>query len=375
LGTGTSKFDLTLMLSENGDNLEGLFEYSTDLFAPATIRRMCGHYATLLQALVRDPEQSIDELPMLTQAERTQLLVEWNSTSMEYPRDICLHELLEKRAQRSPDRTALVYENQSISYGELNARANQLAHHLQTFGVGPDVLVGILVERSLDMVIGVLGILKAGGAYVPLDPGFPQNRLNYMIEDSGMRVLLTHRDLVKEFSSLPPIVVRMDSDWNEIARNSTESSELPHLAQDNLAYVLYTSGSTGKPKGVAIPHSAIVNFLVSMQSAPGCSETDTLLAVTTLSFDIAALELYLPLLSGGAVVIASSADTHDPRRLIERIRQSDCTIMQATPATYRALVQAEWTGNRDLKRLCGGEPLAPDLTTELLPLCAELWNM
>ena len=375
LGTGTSKFDLTLMLSENGDNLEGLFEYSTDLFAPATIRRMCGHYATLLQALVRDPEQSIDELPMLTQAERTQLLVEWNSTSMEYPRDLCLHELLEKRAQRSPDRTALVYENQSISYGELNARANQLAHHLQTFGVGPDVLVGILVERSLDMVIGVLGILKAGGAYVPLDPGFPQNRLNYMIEDSGMRVLLTHRDLVKEFSSLPPIVVRMDSDWNEIARNSTESSELPHLAQDNLAYVLYTSGSTGKPKGVAIPHSAIVNFLVSMQSAPGCSETDTLLAVTTLSFDIAALELYLPLLSGGAVVVASSADTHDPRRLIERIRQSDCTIMQATPATYRALVQAEWTGNRDLKLLCGGEPLAPDLTTELLPLCAELWNM
>lgn len=375
LETGTSKFDLTLMLSESGDGLEGLFEYSTDLFTAGTIRRMCDHYATLLQALVQDPDRSIAEQPMLTGAERQQLLVEWNDTAMEYPRDLCLHQLLEQQAERTPDEVALVFEQQSVTYGELNRRANQLAHHLRGLGVGHDVLVGLLVERSLEMVVGVLGILKAGGAYVPLDPTFPQNRLAYMVEDSKMNVLLTHRGLEQGLSILPPIVVRLDSDSNEIARNSTASEGLLRMREERLAYVLYTSGSTGKPKGVAISHSAIVNFLVSMVQAPGFSESDTLLAVTTLSFDIAGLELYLPLLTGGKVVIASAADSHDPLLLMERIRQSKCTVLQATPATFRALVQAGWSGASNLKLLCGGEPLLPDLASDLIPRCAELWNM
>ncbi len=375
LETGTSKFDLTLMLSENGNSLDGLIEYSTDLFVADTIKRMCDHYATLLQALVRNPNQSIATMPMLTEAERQQLLVAWNDTAADYPKDLCLHQLLEQQAERAPDQVALVFEQKSLTYGELNRRANQLAHHLRERGVGPDVLVGLLVERSLEMVVGILGILKAGGAYVPLDPAFPQNRLAYMVENSKMNVLLTHCRLDKSVSNLPPVVVHLDSDWSEIAQNSTASKGLPHIGADCLAYVLYTSGSTGKPKGVAIPHSAIVNFLVSMQHTPGFSKTDTLLAVTTLSFDIAGLELHLPLLTGGKVVIASTADSHDPQRLMERIQQSGCTVLQATPATFRVLLQANWNGAAHLKLLCGGEPLLPDLAGYLLERCAELWNM
>jgi amino acid adenylation domain-containing protein/FkbM family methyltransferase len=376
LATGTSKFDLTLMLSENGGGLEGLIEYSTDLFHAQTIQRMCSHFCTLIETLVREPEKPIALSPLLTENERRQLLVEWNHTQAAYPKDRCLHQLLAWQAERTPQRVAAVFGKESLSYGELDRRANQLARHLRGLGVGPGVLVGLLVERSLDMMIALLGILKAGGAYVPLDPAFPQSRLAYMVEDSGMLVLVTHRGLEKQLPSLPPAVVRLDAERARIAqRSDSEPEQDPDLGPGDMAYLLYTSGSTGKPKGVAIPHSAIVNFLVSMQRMPGFSATDTLLAVTTLSFDIAGLELYLPLLAGGRVVIASSEESHDPRRLISRLEQTQCTVLQATPATLRALVQEGWKGARGLKVLCGGEPLLPDLAADLVDRCAALWNM
>ncbi len=376
LQTGTSKFDLTLFISETEHGLEGLIEYSTDLFEPSTIRRMCQHYGTLLEAIAQDPDRGVSGLPVFTEAERQQLLVDWNRTRVVFPgKDLCLHQLLEQQASRTPDQVALVFEREKLTYRELDRRANQLARHLRALGVGPDVLVGLSLERSLEMVVAILGVLKAGGAYVPLDPSFPQNRLAYMVEDSQMSVLLTHRGLEKKLPVRPSAIVQLDSDWSEIARQSSTPPDLGKVGPHNLAYVLYTSGSTGKPKGVEIPHSAIVNFLFSMQQEPGFAAGDTVLAVTTLSFDIAGLEIYLPLMSGGKVVIASREDTQDPARLMQRIEESECTVMQATPATWRALINAGWKGSARLKVLCGGEALLPDLAKELLARSAELWNM
>jgi amino acid adenylation domain-containing protein len=376
LETGTSKFDLSLLLSETEHGLDGLIEYSTDLFDAETIRRLCGHYGTLLGAIARDPDQCVATLPLLTDGERRQLLVEWNDTAVNFPeRTRAVHQLIEAVAERAPDHVAIVFERQRLTYGELNRRATQLAHHLSRLDVGPGTLVGLLVERSPEMVVALLGILKAGGAYVPLDPSFPPERLAGMVEDSRMRVLVTHRELDRTVPRCPPVIVRLDRDWDEIARRGVEPRGAPDLQPGQLAYVLYTSGSTGKPKGVEISHSALVNFLCSMQRTPGFTASDTLLAVTTLSFDIAGLEVYLPLVSGGKVVIAGHDEVVDPDRLMERMRDSGCTVMQATPTTWRALVNAGWSGSPGLRVLCGGEALPPDLAQALLARSAELWNM
>jgi myxalamid-type polyketide synthase MxaB len=376
LTTGTSKFDLTLAVSETEAGLRGLVEYRTDLFEVDTIRRLCGHYETLLEAVSRDPAQIVSALPILPHAERQQLLVDWNNTAVAHPEnDLCLHQMIAEQARQNPDQVALIFEQQQLTYGELDRRANQLARHLQTLGVEPEALVGLYVERSLEMVVGLLGILKSGGAYVPLDPSFPEARLAYMIADSGMRVLVTNRQLDQRLPVRPASILHLDADWEAIARQKTTGPELPARQPENLAYVLYTSGSTGKPKGVAIPHVAVANLLRSMQREPGFTARDRLLAVTTLSFDIAGLELYLPLVSGGTTVIASREDNYDPARLMQRIRQSQCTVMQATPATWRALLDAGWEGSTTLKLLCGGEALPSDLAQALLPRCAQLWNM
>jgi surfactin family lipopeptide synthetase A len=376
IDSGTSKFDLTLYVTEEPEGLTFIYEYNTDLFNGNRIERMLGHLQILLEGMVANPDQHLSELPLLTPEEVQQLLVAWNNTAVEQPaKNLCLHQMIAKQAWQNPDQVALIFEEQRLSYRELNQRGNQLAHQLRSLGVGPDVLVGLCVERSVEMVVGLLGILKAGGAYVPLDPAFPQARLAYMIADSGMRVLVTHRELDQKLPALPPSILHLDADWDTIERQDTTDAGLPLAQPENLAYVLYTSGSTGKPKGVAVPHAALVNFLRSMQREPGFSANDRLLAVTTLSFDIAGLELYLPLVSGGTTVIASREDNYDPARLIERIHQAQCTVMQATPATWRALLEAGWEGSKNLKLLCGGEALPGDLAQALLPRCAQLWNM
>lgn len=384
LQTGTSKFDLTLIISETESGLEGLLEYSTDLFEAETIRRTSRHFATILEEVAHNPDQSVSALQVLSAPELQQLSVEWNDTAVDFPdKNSSLHSLIERQAAMTPQNVALVFDQQKLTFGELDRRANQLARHLKELGVGPDVLVGLCVERSLEMVIAMQAVLKAGGAYVPLDPSFPQNRLTYMVENSKMSVLLTHRHLDDRLLLRPSVVVHLDSDWSEIAKQSTQPLESPDFAPQNLAYVLYTSGSTGRPKGVAIPHSAIANFLLSMQREPGFTADDTLLAVTTLSFDIAGLELFLPLITGGKIVIASREETQDPAQLMRRMEQSACTVMQATPATWRALINAGWRGSWSgtasgtprLKILCGGEAILPDLAKQLLARCGELWNM
>ncbi|NEQ79118.1 MAG: amino acid adenylation domain-containing protein, partial [Moorea sp. SIO2I5] len=366
-----AKFDLTLSISETSQGLVGEWEYNTDLFEGSTIERMAAHFQNLLSAIVENPQLSVAELPLLSEAQRHQLLVEWNQTQADYPKDICIHQLFEAQVEKTPDAVAVVFEEQQLTYRELNQRANQLAHYLKKLGVKPEVLVGICVERSLEMVVGLLGIFKAGGAYVPIDPTYPQERLALILSDSQTSLLLTQQHLQENLPPHTAHVLCLDTDWETIS-----SENLPNTAtSENLAYLIYTSGSTGKPKGVQIPHRAVVNFLQSMGREPGLRASDTLFAVTSISFDIAALELYLPLITGARLELASREVATDPKQLTEQLKASGATVMQATPATWRMLLAANWQGHPNLKILCGGEALPQDLAEELLNKGATLWNL
>jgi amino acid adenylation domain-containing protein len=371
IDSGVSKLDLTLEVKETEDGLTCRFEYNTDLFESATIERMAIGFRVVLEALVENPEQRIWGFFLLNEAERDQILRS-NQTESAFPRGTCVHELIEEQAILSPQAIAVSFGELSLTYGELNARSNQLAHYLRSRGVRPETLVGVLLERSLDMVVGLLGILKAGGAYVPLDPSYPRDRISFMIEDSRMPLVLTHREEVPELTASGVEFIRLDSDG--IAKESVDNPSRV-ATPDDLAYVIYTSGSTGKPKGVQIPHCAVVNFLTSMRREPGMAAEDVLLAVTTLSFDIAGLELYLPLTVGARIVIASREATIDATKLGRLLLSSGATVMQATPATWRMLIEAGWEGDRRLKILCGGEALPRDLADKLLTRSASLWNL
>ena len=372
--SNTAKFDLTLSLIETERGLTGRLEYNTDLFDEATIVRMSKHFQTLLEGIVADPQQRLSDLPVLTEAERYRMLVEWNNTWADYPQDNCIHQLFEAQVERTPNALAVTFESQQMTYRELDTRANQLAHYLQSLGIKPEALVGICVERSLDMIMGLLGILKAGGAYVPLDPSYPKKRLAFMLEDAGISVLLTQEQLVAEFSDYEVKTTCLDSDWADISR---EARDIPvsKVTAENLAYVIYTSGSTGRPKGVQIEHRSLLNFLHSMRQRPGLTDEDVLLSVTTLSFDIAALELFLPLIVGARLVIASRAVATDGRQLSEQLVANEVTVMQATPATWRLLVEAGWRGSEKLRILCGGEALPRELANQLRERGACLWNL
>src|SRR4051812_32461077 len=297
----------------------------------------------------------------------------WNGTEADYPRDRCIHQLLEEQARRTPQAIAVQFEGQALTYAELHARANQLARNLQKRGVKPEILVGLCVERSLEMVVAVLAILKAGGAYVPLDPAYPSDRIKYVLDDARVRVLITQNSLLKFLPQVAADTICVDS-WKSFNNEDTSPLESA-VAPENLAYVIYTSGSTGKPKGVQLEHRSVVNFLCSMQREPGLTEADALLAVTTLSFDIAGLEIYLPLLTGARLIVASRAATYDGALLQALLAKSKATVMQATPATWRLLFESGWTGDRNLKVLVGGEALSPDLARELASRCGAVWNM
>ena len=371
----TAKFDLSLYMWDRKGGLEARLEYNTDLFDAARVSRMLGHFETLLQGIVTNPDQRISDLPILTETERHQLLVEWNNTQRDYPKDKCIHELFEAQAERCPHAVAVVFENQQLTYGELNIKANQLASHLRELGVGPQTLVGLCVERSLEMIIGLLAILKAGGAYVPLDPAYPKERLAFMLQDAQVQIVLTQQQLLSELPTDHGVqLLSLDTDWVQVAEQADTNLD-NRASPEDLAYVIYTSGSTGKPKGVQISHSAVVNFLSSMQCEPGLAANDILLAVTTLSFDIAGLELYLPLAVGARVVIVSREVASDGIQLIKTLDDSGATIMQATPATWRMLLETGWQGSNHLKILCGGEALSSELAGQLLSRFCSLWNM
>ncbi len=373
LAQEAGQFDLALDIAEYDNLLRGVISYNRDLFEEATIARMAKHYQQLVQALLAHPDMSVDALPMLAPAELA-ARAEWNATASSYPADLCLHDLVAAQAARTPDAVALRYGEQSLSYAALEQRANTLAHHLRSLGVARGALVGVYMERSLDMLVALLAVLKAGGAYVPLDPGFPASRIAMMLEDSALRLVLTQNALVDALPSTPAQRLCIDGDW---AQNAADAhSPLPDPAQpEDLAYVIFTSGSTGRPKGVQIPHRAVVNFLVSMSRTPGMDARDVLAAVTTLSFDIAVLELFLPLVTGAQCTILSRETAANGALLVDALAASGATVMQATPVTWRMLLAAGWRAPAGFRALCGGEALPPSLAQDLLDAGAELWNM
>jgi amino acid adenylation domain-containing protein len=382
IDTQSSKFDLTLALVEQEQKLIGSFEYNTDLFNRETIERMANHFQSLLESIITTPDQWISTLPLLPEAERRQLVTVWNDTATDVT-DCCIHELFEAQVQRTPEAIAFEFRGDELTYRELNCRANQVAHYLQTAVNAPEKLVGICMEPSVEMLVGLLGILKAGGAYVPLDPYYPYERLQFMVEDSRVPVVLSQASLVRGnellgISSLTrrsnPKIICLDSEWNVIAQQSGES--LHNLnSSTNLAYVIYTSGSTGQPKGVQVAHQSLVNCLNSIAQKVGFRDKDVFYGVTTISFDIAALELYLPLLIGARVVLASREEVLDGKELAQRIRSSGVTVMQATPSTWRLLLDAGWRGREEFKILCGGEILSRRLADQLLDGGTEVWNL
>jgi amino acid adenylation domain-containing protein len=305
-------------------------------------------------------------------AERHPLPVEWNVTETETLTDKCLHHLFEEQVERSPDNIATIFGDKQLTYRELNQRANQLAHHLQTLGVGPEVLVGICVERSLDMVVGLLGILKAGGAYLPLDPNYPQERLAMMLTEAQPLILLSQSHLLDRLPNTSAKIITLDKAG---AIDGPLSNPTSIGKPENLAYVIYTSGSTGRPKGVQIIHQALTNLLTSMQQRPGLASQDILVAVTTLAFDIAALEIYLPLIVGARLVIAPQDTVADGSRLKSLMHDSKATVMQATPTTWRLLLLSGWQNETRIKIFCGGEVLPNPLAKQLLALSDSVWNL
>ncbi len=285
-----------------------------------------------------------------------------------------IHQLVERQVLATPNAIAVTFQERQLTYQELNQKANQVAHYLQACGVQPETLVGICIERSLEMLIAMLAVLKAGGAYVPLDPSYPTDRLAFMLEDSALPILLTEQ---AQLDKLPPTTVRqivLENDLAEIEQHS-QDNVASGVTAENIAYTIYTSGSTGKPKGVQVLHGGVVNFLNSMAQAPGLTAADTLLAVTTISFDIAVLELFLPLIVGARIELISREIAADGNRLAQAITESGTTFMQATPATWRLLLATNWQGNPQMKILCGGEAMTRSLADRLLEQCASLWNM
>ncbi|HYU00407.1 MAG TPA: amino acid adenylation domain-containing protein [Gemmatimonadales bacterium] len=373
LDRGAAQFDLTLIVTESEDGLEGAFEYNTDLFEASTIERLGGAYQLLLADAIAHPEQRISRLSVMTEVERHYLVSRLNETRADYPRDACVHELFEAQVAQTPDAVAVIAADGTLTYRELDRRAGALALDLRDLGVGPDVRVGVCLERSVDLVPALLAVQKAGGAYVPIDPATPQERALFMLRDAGARVLLTDGPWDPGMSD--GVVVHRVGKANGGGPRRLAQVAYPGVTSEHLAYVIYTSGSTGEPKGVCIRHRALVNLLWSMRRLLGPKAGDRLLAVTSVSFDIAALELYLPLIAGATVVLASRNMTVNSRKLQDAIAEHGVNLMQATPATWRMMLQGGWLGAPALMALCGGEPLSPELADQLLRRVGSLWNL
>jgi amino acid adenylation domain-containing protein len=368
-----ARFDLSLELVEHEGELMALYEYSSDLFDRDTIARMHAHFEELLRAIVRRPEARIEDLPLLS-GEDERLLGAWNETSAEHDRTRCLHQLVEAQARATPGAIAAASGGETLTYGALEERANRLAHALTRRGVTPGSLVGVCLDRTVDVPVVLAAVLKAGAAYVPLDPAHPADRIRYTLEDAGVACTVTLGRLAGLFAASRVPLVPIDELGAELATMPAGPPPIVVRPEDR-AYVIYTSGSTGRPKGVEVEHRNVVSFLEAMRREPGLHREDRILAVTTLSFDIAGLELWLPLSSGACVTIASRADVIDGERLIAMLAEERITVLQATPATFRLLLEAGWSGKPDLRVLVGGEALPRDLAALLVARVKELWNV
>ncbi|WP_058533816.1 non-ribosomal peptide synthetase [Legionella saoudiensis] len=361
-----AKFDLTLELAETADGtIAGNLEYASELFKPETIKRMIGHYKQILLHLVHLNEP-VNQLNLLTRKEYHSMLIHWNQTQRVYPRYKSIAAMFEEQAKRVPEHVAVLFEGKSLTYKELNERSNQLAHHLKSLNVKPEVMVGLSMDRGIELVISFLAILKVGGAYVPLDPTYPAERLGFMLEDTQASVLLTQDIYQKNFAGYKGRLICLD---HEIISKHLAQLPTTNLSSENspqqLMYVIYTSGSTGKPKGVMVEQQGMVNFITYMQEWLQISETDHWLSATSIGFDIAGLELYLPLLQGAKVQLVSEATAKDGITLAKLLSEEAISVFQATPSRWRLLLEGGWQPDCNLKRICGGEALTAELQNKL----------
>ena len=370
-----AKFDLALFAVEQPDGLLASFEYATDLFDASTVNRMLGHFETLLSQAVAAPQARLSELDLLTERERQEILVAWNDTAVAQPEG-CLHELIATQAELTPDAVAVQCGTAAVTYRELEERANQLAQELVSRGIGCDSLVGICIDRSVELVLAMLAVLKTGGAYVPIDPTYPAERRDFILADAGVAAVLTQESLREDVASgCDATIICLDGDrlGHPGAGGPTGA---PPIAHDpgQLAYVIYTSGSTGKPKGVEIRHRGVVNLVAHMRRELSVGADDVVLNLTTFAFDLSVPDFYLPLTSGARLVIVPRESVLDVERLAGELAQTGATVVQATPTTWQMLVDSGWAGLPGLRLVCGGEAVQRTLADALLGRCAELWH-
>ncbi|HEU4532652.1 MAG TPA: amino acid adenylation domain-containing protein, partial [Polyangiaceae bacterium] len=384
------RVSLALDVERAGGAAAAAFVFEPGAFGADTIARFRARFLALVAAAAARPGQPVSGLDLLP-AEEAQTLAAWNATDADYASDACVHELVAAQARRTPAAVAVVDERSQLTYAELDARAERLAARLRGAGVAVETRVGLALARSAATVVALLGVQKSGGAYVPIDLGLPRERVRAMLADAGVTHLVADAGALELLPDAGATIVLLDADGHvdgadgeggdapadarPPAPSSPASSLAPRATPDNLAYVMFTSGSTGRPKGVQISHRALVNFLESMRRRPGIGADDVLLAVTPLSFDISGLELYLPLVAGARVVVASREATPDGGRLARLIAEQGVTMMQATPTTYWLLLASGWQGSASCKLLVGGEAVPADLVEQLAPRCASLWNM
>jgi amino acid adenylation domain-containing protein len=358
----SAKFDLniTVIPGDQGENGEILWEYRTDLFEQDSIERLAKHFEVLLDGICADPQERVDRLPLLDAADREQLLVQWNATEAAFPKDKCVHRLFEEQVRRTPEAVALVFEGEELSYGELNRRANQLAHYLRAQGVGPEDLVGVCVERSLELVVGLLGILKAGGAYVPLDPSYPQERLAYMLKDAAPRVLLTQERLLGVLPSQEaPALLCLDRDWPAIAQHP-DRDPTNHARAEHLVYVIYTSGSTGKPKGAMLTHGCVTRLFSSTETRFGFNAQDVWTLFHSYAFDFSVWEMWGALLYGGRLVIVPHWLSRAPEQFYELVSAQGVTVLNQTPSAFKQFALVDGSSKQPLALrwvIFGGEAL------------------
>jgi amino acid adenylation domain-containing protein len=365
--------DLFLNVVESSGDLLLHCDYNTDLIDQSTLERWLTSYAAILGGIAADANQQVEDLDILAESERRLVIDEWNRTAVDFGRFEPVYRMFEQHAAQTPNRVAAVCEGEEWTYRQLNEYSNRMARHLRRQGIREGALVGVCLERSLHMLGAVFGVLKAGAAYLPLDPSHPVSRLELVLADAQASLVLTQEHLASRLRTSARVVC-LDTEQRLWARESGADLDST-IAPYSLAYVIYTSGSTGRPKGVAIDHGALHNLLRSMEREPGLSASDTLVAVTTLSFDIAALELFLPLIAGARLAIANREEVLDGFRLLKLLEQSQATVLQATPAGWRLLLEAGWKGQPRLKVLCGGEALPRDLADSLLAASDEVWNV
>ncbi|MCX2761529.1 amino acid adenylation domain-containing protein, partial [Aquimarina muelleri] len=373
--TSTSSFDLTLTVTETIAGLGLNFTYATALFSKETIQQLAQHYKTLVIEFIGNRNHSVDTVPMLEVSEIERLLKEFNTTKKDYPLDKTVAELFEEQVQKTPDEVAIVFDQDTITYSELDKRANKLANYLNKKEIKKEELVGICMNRSLEMVIGILGVLKSGKAYVPIAPDYPEDRIFYILEDASISLVLSKENEAISFSKKQNVrVILMDKDWNAIAKETIEKPSV-QITANHLAYVIYTSGSTGRPKGVMIEHKSVVNFLCAMIEKLHLGRLKSLLSVTTYTFDIFYLELFAPIIQGAKTILLNEESTLDAYKLKEAIAKYSPEFMQATPSTWQMLISSEWNNDENVTVLCGGEAIKEDLKNKLTAVSDTVWNL